>query len=638
MIFQFKPVAAILPAAAVISQIAMSQAALSRAGIGLSAASAHDAPVSQAPVVREYESRVTNRQVTAWGKMRGEFQRALVFPRSAAYAAVKVTVEAPASIGLRVKATGSGAAETVDENAGLERHTIAITPESYAPEEAGAVSVLDREPMVLMSTFKSYEEFGASYGRDAVPKAAVTPDIAVLADKITDGIADRKARAIAIDAWMKTNIRYVGVYLSFGRIVPNDAATVLTNRFGDCKDKATLMMALLAAKGIAAEQVLVNLGDAYTVTELPTSIAFDHVILYLPEFGLYDDPTADLAAFAVLSFETYDKPVVRVSANGATFARTPTMKPGDHTSRRTTIVNVAADGAVTGRTEDSDTGALAIGLRVQGEHVQGLGGAAAARRFLQQEQTPGTGQFDLGQLAGTADPAVITGTFALDKRFEVPSSDGRAALPVGLSLNGPPGSQLLGRRLSGRTSAFVCHAGRQVEDIEVTFAPPWPLPQLPEPVVIDNPVFSYRVTATVDARTVKLHREFVSRVEHQACAPELEATIAPDMDKVRLNASNRFAFGSASATAGGPSVAGGAAARPNAALALGPAAPAPVALPPPAAQYMPAALHPSQPLELVKAAAAGEKLRVDSCMRSSRTARRWAQRACASWSRRNMAV
>jgi hypothetical protein len=343
MIFQFKPVAAILPAAAVISQIAMSQAALSRAGIGLSAASAHDAPVSQAPVVREYESRVTNRQVTAWGKMRGEFQRALVFPRSAAYAAVKVTVEAPASIGLRVKATGSGAAETVDENAGLERHTIAITPESYAPEEAGAVSVLDREPMVLMSTFKSYEEFGASYGRDAVPKAAVTPDIAVLADKITDGIADRKARAIAIDAWMKTNIRYVGVYLSFGRIVPNDAATVLTNRFGDCKDKATLMMALLAAKGIAAEQVLVNLGDAYTVTELPTSIAFDHVILYLPEFGLYDDPTADLAAFAVLSFETYDKPVVRVSANGATFARTPTMKPGDHTSRRTTIVNVAAE-------------------------------------------------------------------------------------------------------------------------------------------------------------------------------------------------------------------------------------------------------------------------------------------------------
>jgi transglutaminase-like putative cysteine protease len=100
-----------------------------------------------------------------------------------------------------------------------------------------------------------------------MPRANVTPGIVALANEITKGIAGKKAQAIAIDAWMKKNIRYVAVYLS---IIPNDAATVLKNKFGDCKDKTTLMLALLAATGIAAEPALINLGNAYTLAESAT--------------------------------------------------------------------------------------------------------------------------------------------------------------------------------------------------------------------------------------------------------------------------------------------------------------------------------------------------------------------------------
>jgi hypothetical protein len=60
-------------------------------------------------------------------------------------------------------------------------------------------------------------------------------------------------------------------------------------------------------------------------------VALNHVILY-PEFDLYDDPTANFAAFGVLAAENYDKPVVRVSAAGATLARTPAMQAQDHTA------------------------------------------------------------------------------------------------------------------------------------------------------------------------------------------------------------------------------------------------------------------------------------------------------------------
>src|SRR6266849_674531 len=89
---------------------------------------------------------MSHKRETAKGKIFKQFVESLQFPRSSAYTSAKITVEAPASIGLRVKATGKGVVEAVDENASLRRHTIVITPEPYAPEEAGAVSTLDRDP------------------------------------------------------------------------------------------------------------------------------------------------------------------------------------------------------------------------------------------------------------------------------------------------------------------------------------------------------------------------------------------------------------------------------------------------------------------------------------------------------------
>ena len=486
---------------------------------------------------------MTHKRETAKGTIFRQFIESQQFPRSLAYTSAKITVEAPASIDLRVKAIGKGVAETIDESGGLRRHTIVITPDPYAPEEAGAVSALDRDPAVLMSTYVSYEELGSNYGRTALPKANVTSGIAALANEITKGIADKKAQAIAIDAWMKKNIRYVAVYLSSGRIIPNDAATVLKNKFGDCKDKTTLMSGLLAAKGIAAEPALINLGNAYTLADPPTFAALNHVILYLPEFNLYDDPTASRAAFGVLPFEAYDKPVVRVSAGGARLARTPAMKPDDHTAHVRTAINVAADGTVTGQTEESNTGTLAMTLRAGGSLVQTLGGPVAARRVLQNFLTPGTGQFDLGNFSETTDPVTIKGSFTLDERFKAPVSNGRAVISRGMPLTVWPGGLFLGSRLNGRTAAFVCYAGRQTEDIEATFEPPLPLPLPFAPITIDNPTFSYRSTMKVDGRTMKIHREFISRVERQVCPPDLEAKIAADLNAVRINVFSAFAFG-----------------------------------------------------------------------------------------------
>ncbi|MBV9484700.1 MAG: DUF3857 domain-containing protein, partial [Frankiaceae bacterium] len=475
------------------------------------------------------------------GTFPGQFTDISLFPRSQSFTAAEVTVDAPVALDLQVRTSGQGLTDEVMVNGDMRHHRIALAPAPYHPEEPKAVSPLDREPMVLISTFKSYEEIGRAYGEAALPKAAVTPQIAALADEITRNIDDRRAQAVAIDAWVKKNIRYVAVYLALGRVVPNEATQVLTNRFGDCKDKVTLMTALLAAKGIASEAALINAGNAYTLPDPPEPQVFNHVIVYLPDLDLYDDPTVAWAAFGVLAPEAYDKPVVRVSATGVRVARTPAMRPEDHVAHATTSITVAADGTVTGETKESNTGMFGIVLRLGGGRVETLGETAASRQ-LQIYGTPGTGHFDLGNIDDTVDPAVVTGSFKLRDKFNFPAGNARKAIPVGMPLTVRPGNFLFGQRLADRQSAFVCFAGRQIEDIDATFDAALPMP---EPLVnenVENPLFTFHSTYAIQGRTLKIHREFVSRVPGEVCSPAVEAQIGGDMNAVRTDLYSGFAF------------------------------------------------------------------------------------------------
>jgi hypothetical protein len=485
---------------------------------------------------------MTHRKEIRQSLFPGHFFYSDVFARSRPFSSAQVVVEAPDDLDFLVKATGPGLTESVEISGGMRRHTVTLLPQTYLPEEVRAVSPVDRDPALLVSTFKSYEEMGLAYAAVALSRSVVTPEIAALADEITKGIDDRRQQAAAIDGWMKKNVRYVAVYLSFGRIVPNDAASVLRNKFGDCKDKATLMAALLAAKGIASEAVMISFGGTYTLPEPPTMVALNHVILYLPEFNLYDDPSASFAAFGVLAAETYDKPVVRVGASGASLARTPAMQPDDHTSHARTTINVAADGTITGETEENNTGILGMTLRFAGANAQNLGPDVALQRLLQAFNTPGTGSTDLGNTAETVDPATMKSWFSLSQRFKEPAAGARTTIPFGLPQTLRPGNFLLGTRLNGRKSAFICYAGRMTEDIDATFDPALPMPVPLAAQTIENGAFTYRATFRIEGRTLRMHREFVSRVAGQVCPPELEAQIAGEMNTVRINVNSTFAF------------------------------------------------------------------------------------------------
>ena len=544
----------------------------------------------------------------------GEFADIDVFPRSMAVTSAHLIIEAPRSIDLQIGKTGDGATDKVETSGDIVRHDITVIPEPYAADEPGSVSPLDRDPAVRISTFKSYEEMGLAFGRAAMPKAAATPEIAALADEITRGIADRKAQAAAIDTWMKKNIRYVAVYLSLGRVVPNEAAAILKNKYGDCKDKVTLMAALLAAKGIASEAALINLGNAYQLPEPATMGALNHVIIYLPDFDLYDDPTVNVAAFGVLAPQAYDKPVIRVSATDAKLARTPPMRPDDHIANAKTTLKVAADGTITGQTRESNTGIFGVVLRSVGAAVQSVGDETVAARALQGYNTPGGGSFNLGNMTATEDPVVITGSFTLNDKFKAPAQGARSLISFGMPLTVRPGNFLLGSRLAGRALAFVCYAGRQIEDIDATFDAKLPLPTAAAPTSIVDPAFTYRATSEVNGRTLRIHREFISRVPGQVCQPELEEKIANDLKAVFVNEYTGFGFASPPPPPVATTQPPPAAAAPQPPVATAQQSPAAAPQQPPAAQPpAPATQQPRPPqvFEVKRTATAGQKQSID---------------------------
>jgi hypothetical protein len=263
----------------------------------------------------------------------------------------------------------------------------------------------------------------------------------------------------------------------------------------------------------------------------------------LPEFDLYDDPTANVEAFGTLTAEAYDKPVVRVAATGASVARTSPLKPQDHTAQVKTIVRFAADGTISGQTEERSTGILGGGLRYAGGLVQQIGQETVVQRQLQSFNTPGSGHFELGSSAELRDPAVIKNEFTLNDHFKAPAPAGIATIPVGMPFSVRLGNYLLGARLSGRQSAFACLAGSQSEDIDAIFDPALPMPSPLTAVSIDNAFFTYRSTYRIENRALKIHREFVSRASRQVCPPEAEAQITADLNKVRADVYSGYRFG-----------------------------------------------------------------------------------------------
>lgn len=131
-------------------------------------------------------------------------------------------------------------------------------------------------------------------------------------------------------------VRYTGVEFGEARLVPEFPAETLRRKFGDCKDKSTLLVAALRASGIEAYLALLSAGpDQDVAPELPGLGMFDHAIVFVPaaspgEPDLWIDATTEYARVGTLPGADTDRLALVIRPGEKALTRTPGLKAADN--------------------------------------------------------------------------------------------------------------------------------------------------------------------------------------------------------------------------------------------------------------------------------------------------------------------
>ncbi len=185
---------------------------------------------------------------------------------------------------------------------------------------------------VLVSTYKTWQEVGKWWWNLIKEQLVIDDEIQTLVREITRGLRGKRAKVEAIHRWVVKNTRYVGIEFGVHGWKPYRTTLCVRRKFGDCKDKASLIKVMLNAAGIKADLVLIRTRTLGQVDPSPANLAiFNHAIAYVPEFDLFLDGTAEFHGTRELPYSDQGQISLIVSdGGGATLRTTPLDKPEDN--------------------------------------------------------------------------------------------------------------------------------------------------------------------------------------------------------------------------------------------------------------------------------------------------------------------
>ena len=201
-------------------------------------------------------------------------------------------------------------------------------------------------PYLHISTYQSWQEVGRWYWSLVKDQLQSDQNLKQVAAQTTSGLHSDAEKVRALHRFVIEKTRYVGLEFGIHGYKPYPVSQVLLRRFGDCKDKALLLLALLREVGIESELVLLRSRRAGLVDSEPASLAvFDHAITYVPRLDLYLAGTAEFAGLDELPSQDLGVMVLRVGWGGNTLARTPVLPAAANRAVRVWKVALAADGS-----------------------------------------------------------------------------------------------------------------------------------------------------------------------------------------------------------------------------------------------------------------------------------------------------
>jgi tetratricopeptide (TPR) repeat protein/transglutaminase-like putative cysteine protease len=282
----------------------------------------------------------------------------------------RLEIKVPSERAVKVK--GPLATQTVSTEAGSRIYTwtysrLQSAKEPASDEKKEREAALGRlpPPDVQISSFQSWEEVGRWYWNLQKDRIEPTPAIRAKAAELTKGMTDDAAKLRSLYAFVSTHYRYIGIAFGIGRYQPHAADDVLTNNYGDCKDKHTLLASLLQASGITLYPALIN--SNWTLDpDIPSPAQFNHVIGYLPrgKDAVWLDTTPEVAPSGFLVPTLSDKQALVMSGEKSIqLVSTPADPPMPSTQAFKIDGKLSDDGTFDAKVEDTTRGETEVSLR-----------------------------------------------------------------------------------------------------------------------------------------------------------------------------------------------------------------------------------------------------------------------------------
>jgi tetratricopeptide (TPR) repeat protein len=295
----------------------------------------------------------------------GQFWFQYNFEHDRIVLAERLEIRVPSERAVKVK--GPQATQTMTTEAGSRVYAWSYSRLQDAKDAEGdqkkeTETALGRlpPPDVQISSFQSWDEVGRWYWN--LQKDRIEPSAAIRAKaaELTKGMTDDAAKLSALYSFVSTQYRYIGIAFGIGRYQPHAADDVLSNNYGDCKDKHTLLASLLQASGITVYPALI--GSSWKLDpDVPSPAQFDHIIGYLPpskdKGAVWLDTTPETAPFGYLFTRLRDKQaLVMAGEKSIQLVTTPADPPFPSSTAFKIEGRLSDDGTFEAKVEDSTQG------------------------------------------------------------------------------------------------------------------------------------------------------------------------------------------------------------------------------------------------------------------------------------------
>lgn len=236
-------------------------------------------------------------------------------------------------------------------------------------------------------TYENWTDYATWYSQLTAGARDASPALQQKVQELAPPSMPLLQRIKALARFAQRDVRYAAIEIGIGGYQPHPASQVFSNRYGDCKDKATVLSSMLAQIGVKAYYLPVHTDRGIYSDKTPPTNGFNHVILAIqmpqgsfnepmpalyqhPKLGqlLIFDPTSTVVPLGQIPSYEQDNYGLLVSDQGGELIHLPVSAPELNRITRTAKLNLLPDGSIKGEVEEVRTGIMAADGRDMYEH------------------------------------------------------------------------------------------------------------------------------------------------------------------------------------------------------------------------------------------------------------------------------